>query len=429
MTRIAFVGAGSVEFTRNLLGDLLTFPELADATIALHDIDPERLETAEGMARWTSQQLGARATFEAHLDRRAALAGCDFVVNMIQVGGHAATRIDFEVPMKHGVRQTIGDTLGIGGIFRSLRTIPVMLDVARDMHELCPDAWLLNYTNPMAMLCWATYAGSPIQRIVGLCHSVQWTTRGLADLVGVPYEEVDYLGAGVNHQAWILRFRRDGEDLYPLLDAAIERDAELRRRVRVEIYRRFGYFPTESSEHSSEYLPWFLRDDDMIEQFRVPVDEYLRRSEENLRLYAEERERLASGGGFEIERSLEYASLIVHSVVTGEPRVIYGNVRNDGLIENLPRGACVEVPCLVDGNGVQPTAIGALPPQLAGLNRTFLNVCELTVRAVLEGRRDHVEHAALLDPNTAATLSPERIVALVDDMIAAHGDAIPEGIR
>ena len=429
MTRIAFVGAGSVEFTRNLLGDLLTFPELADATIALHDIDAERLETAEAMARWTNRQLGARATFEAHLERRAALAGCDFVVNMIQVGGHAATRIDFEVPMKHGLRQTIGDTLGIGGIFRSLRTIPVMLDIARDMDELCPDAWLLNYTNPMAMLCWATYAGSPIQRIVGLCHSVQWTTRGLADIVGVPYEEVDYLGAGVNHQAWILRFRRDGEDLYPLLDAAIERDAELRRRVRVEIYRRFGYFPTESSEHSSEYLPWFLRDDAMIERFRVPVDEYVRRSEENLRLYAEERERLASGGGFEIERSLEYASLIVHSVVTGEPRVIYGNVRNDGLIENLPRGACVEVPCVVDGNGVQPTAIGALPPQLAGLNRTFLNVCELTVRAALEGRRDHVEHAALLDPNTSGTLSPEQIVALVDDMIATHGDALPEGIR
>jgi len=429
MTRIAFVGAGSVEFTRNLLGDLLTFPELADATIALHDIDAERLETAEAMARWTNGQLGARATFEAHLDRRAALAGCDFVVNMIQVGGHAATRIDFEVPNEHGLRQTIGDTLGIGGIFRSLRTIPVMLAIARDMDELCPDAWLLNYTNPMAMLCWATYAGSPIQRVVGLCHSVQWTTRGLADIVGVPYEEVDYLGAGVNHQAWILRFRRDGEDLYPLLDAAIERDAELRRRVRVEIYRRFGYFPTESSEHSSEYLPWFLRDDAMIERFRVPVDEYVRRSEENLRLYAEERERLAAGGGFEIERSLEYASLIVHSVVTGEPRVIYGNVRNAGLIENLPRGACVEVPCLVDGNGVQPTAIGPLPPQLAGLNRTFLNVCELTVRAALEGRRDHVEHAALLDPNTAATLSPEQIVALVDDMIAAHGDALPEGIR
>jgi alpha-galactosidase len=432
MTRIAFVGAGSVEFTRNLLGDLLTFPELAEATIALHDIDPERLETAEGMARWTNREVGARATFEAHLDRRAALDGCDFVVNMIQVGGHAATLIDFEVPNRYGLRQTIGDTLGVGGIFRALRTIPVMLEIARDMDELCPDAWLLNYTNPMAMLCWATYAGSPIQRIVGLCHSVQWTTRGLAELVGVPYDDVDYLGAGVNHQAWILRFRRrgeDGSDLYPLLDAAIERDADLRRRVRVEMYRRLGYFPTESSEHSSEYLPWFLRDNALIDRFRLKVGDYVGRSEENLRLYEEQRQQLASGGAFEIERSLEYASLIVHSMVTGEPRVIYGNVANEGLIENLPRGACVEVPCLVDGNGVQPTAVGALPPQLAALNRTFLNVCELTVRAALEGRRDHVLHAALLDPNASGTLSPERIAALVDDMIEAHGDALPEGIR
>jgi alpha-galactosidase len=432
MTRIAFVGAGSVEFTRNLLGDLLTFPELAEATIALHDIDPERLETAEGMARWTNREVGARATFEAHLDRRAALDGCDFVVNMIQVGGHAATLIDFEVPNRYGLRQTIGDTLGVGGIFRALRTIPVMLEIARDMDELCPDAWLLNYTNPMAMLCWATYAGSPIQRIVGLCHSVQWTTRGLAELVGVPYDDVDYLGAGVNHQAWILRFRRrgeDGSDLYPLLDAAIERDADLRRRVRVEMYRRLGYFPTESSEHSSEYLPWFLRDNALIDRFRLKVGDYVGRSEENLRLYEEQRQQLASGGAFEIERSLEYASLIVHSMVTGEPRVIYGNVANEGLIENLPRGACVEVPCLVDGNGVQPTAVGALPPQLAALNRTFLNVCELTVRAALEGRRDHVLQAALLDPNASGTLSPERIAALVDDMIEAHGDALPEGIR
>jgi alpha-galactosidase len=432
MTRIAFIGAGSVEFTRNLLGDLLTFPELADATIALHDIDSERLETAEGMARWTNRELGAGANFEAHLDRRAALEGCDFVVNMIQVGGHAATLIDFEVPARYGLRQTIGDTLGVGGMFRALRTIPVMLDIARDMDELCPDAWLLNYTNPMAMLCWATYAGSPIHRIVGLCHSVQWTTRGLAELVGVPYEDVDYLGAGVNHQAWILRFRRRGQDsgdLYPLLDAAIERDADLRRRVRVEMYRRLGYFPTESSEHSSEYLPWFLRDDALIDRFRLKVGDYVGRSEENLRLYEEQRQQLASGGTFEIERSLEYASLIVHSIVTGEPRVIYGNVANEGLIENLPRGACVEVPCLVDGNGVQPTAVGALPPQLAALNRTFLNVCELTVRAALEGRRDHVLHAALLDPNASGTLSPERIAALVDDMIDAHGDALPEGIR
>jgi alpha-galactosidase len=429
MTRIAFVGAGSVEFTRDLLGDILTFPELGGATIALHDIDPERLEAAEAMARWTARELAAPATIEAHLDRRAALDGCDHVVNMIQVGGHAATLIDFEVPARHGVRQTIGDTLGIGGIFRALRTIPVMQGIAADMAELCPQAWLLNYTNPMAMLCWATYAGTPITRIVGLCHSVQHTTRGLAELVGVPYDDVTYLGAGVNHQAWILRFERDGEDLYPRLDEAIARDPELRRRVRVEIYRRFGRFPTESSEHSAEYLPYFMHDDAMIEEFRVPVDEYVRRSEENLELYEQMRRKLAAGEPFEIERSLEYASLIIHSILTGEPREIYGNVPNDGLITNLPSMACVEVPCVVDGQGLHPREIGDLPPQLAALNRTFLNVCELTVRAALEGSREHVLHAALLDPNTAATLSPARIEAMVDDLIAAHGDALPDGIR
>jgi len=429
MTRIAFVGAGSVEFTKDLLGDLLSFPELTDATIALHDIDRERLDAAEAMARWTASALGAPATIEAHLDRRAALAGCDHVINMIQVGGHAATLIDFDVPKRFGLRQTIGDTLGIGGIFRALRTIPVMQGIARDMFELCPDAWLLNYTNPMAMLCWSVYAGTPIKRVVGLCHSVQWTTRGLAELVGVPYEEVEYLGAGVNHQAWILQFRHRGRDLYPLLDEAIERDPELRRRVRVEMYRRLGYFPTESSEHSAEYLPWFMRSDEMIERFRVPVDEYVRRSEENLREYEAMRRTLAEGGSFEIERSLEYASLIIHSIATGEPRVIYGNVPNHGLISNLPLGACVEVPCLVDGNGVQPTAVGSLPPQLAALNRTFLNVCELTVRAALEGDRAHVVHAALLDPNASATLSPEQIEQMVDALVEAHGDAMPEGIR
>ena len=429
MTRIAFVGAGSVEFTKDLLGDLLSFPELTDATIALHDIDRERLDAAEAMARWTASALGAPATIEAHLDRLAALAGCDHVINMIQVGGHAATLIDFDVPRRFGLRQTIGDTLGIGGIFRALRTIPVMQGIARDMFELCPDAWLLNYTNPMAMLCWSVYAGTPIKRVVGLCHSVQWTTRGLAELVGVPYEEVEYLGAGVNHQAWILQFRHRGRDLYPLLDEAIERDPELRRRVRVEMYRRLGYFPTESSEHSAEYLPWFMRSDEMIERFRVPVDEYVRRSEENLREYEAMRRTLAEGGSFEIERSLEYASLIIHSIATGEPRVIYGNVPNHGLISNLPLGACVEVPCLVDGNGVQPTAVGSLPPQLAALNRTFLNVCELTVRAALEGDRTHVVHAALLDPNTSATLSPEQIEQMVDALVEAHGDALPEGIR
>ena len=337
MTRIAFIGAGSIEFTRDLLGDLLAFDDLGGLHVALHDIDPERLETAEAMARWTAEQLGRQPTFTTHLDRREALAGADFAFNMIQVGGHAATLLDFEIPARHGLRQTIADTLGIGGIFRALRTIPVMLGIGRDMAELCPDAWLLNYTNPMAMLCQAYAHGSPHTKVVGLCHSIQHTTRQLSEYVGVPFEEVTFLGAGVNHQSFILRFERDGEDLYPALDAAIAADEQLQRKVRVEMYKRFGYFPTESSEHSAEYLPWLMRDDAALERFRVPVDEYVRRSEENLVLYDELKAKLRAGGGFEIERSVEYAPAIVHAMVTGQPQVIYGNVVNEGLIDNLPR--------------------------------------------------------------------------------------------
>jgi alpha-galactosidase len=426
MTRIAFIGAGSIEFTRDLLGDLLSFPELAGVDIALHDIDEERLATAEAMARWTADQLGAKPTFSAHLDRRAALDGADFAFNMIQVGGHAATLLDFEIPARHGLRQTIADTLGIGGIFRALRTIPVMLGIGRDMDELCPDAWLLNYTNPMAMLCQAYAHGSPHTKVVGLCHSIQHTTRQLAEYVGVPFEDVTFLGAGVNHQSFILRFERDGEDLYPRLDAAIAADPELRRKVRVELYQRFGYFPTESSEHSAEYLPWLMRDDAALEHFRIPVDEYVRRSEENLALYEEIKAKLRDGEGFEIERSVEYAPVIVHAMTTGQPQVIYGNVINDGLINNLPAGACVEVPCVVDRTGVQPTRIGALPAQCAALNRTFLNVVELTVRAALEGRRDHVYHAAMLDPNASGSLGLDTIRTICDELIEAHGDALPQ---
>ena len=427
--KIAFVGAGSVEFTKNLLGDILTFPELAAAHIALHDIDDERLEAAEVIARWTNAAVGARATITSTRDRRAALAGADYVINMVQVGMHEATVVDFALPLRHGLRQTIGDTLGIGGIFRALRTIPVMLGIAEDMAQECPDAWLLNYTNPMAMLCWAVYDGSPIDRIVGLCHSVQHTTRRLAELVGVPFEDVTFVGAGINHQSFILRFERHGENLYPLLDEAIAGDPELARTVRVELYRRLGYYPTESSEHGAEYVPWFMRHDEMIERFRIPVGDYVRRSEENLVEYERIRTALSAGEGFEIERSLEYASLIIHSIETGTERVIYGNVRNDGLIENLPHGACVEVPCVVDRTGVRPTHVGILPPQLAALNRTFANVCELTVRAALEGKPEHVYHAAMLDPNTAATLTLDEIESLVDELRAAHGASLPEGLR
>ncbi len=429
MTKITFIGAGSVEFTRNVLADLLASPDLGPLAVSLHDVDGERLQTAAAIARWTAARTRAAVRIEAHLDRRAALDGADYVVNEIQVGGYRATRLDFDIPARYGLRQTIADTIGIGGIFRGLRTIPVAVGIADDMAEVCPQALLLNYTNPMAMLPWAIQQGSRFQRVVGLCHSVRDTQRFLADLVGVPVERVAFVTAGLNHQAFVLAFRHDGQDLYPRLDQAIERDPQLRRRVRVELYRRLGYFPTESSEHSAEYLPWFLRHDELVERFRIPVGEYLRRSEDNLHEYEDVKRRLDSGEGLEIEPTHELASEVIHSIETGVPRVVHGNVRNGGLISNLPRDCCVEVPCLVDRAGVQPVQVGALPPQLAALNRTFLNVVELTVRAALEQRREHVYHAAMLDPNTAATLTPDQIVALCDELIEAHGDLVPEGIR
>ncbi|MEU0566987.1 alpha-glucosidase/alpha-galactosidase [Nonomuraea sp. NPDC005983] len=429
MARIVFVGAGSVEFTKNVLSDILTFPELGESTLVLHDIDAERLATAEAMATWMIAKLGRGAKVEAHLDRRAAVDGADYLINEIAVGGHAATRVDFEIPRRYGLRQTIADTLGIGGIFRALRTIPVMVALGHDLAELAPGALLLNYTNPMAMIPRAVYQGTSFRRVVGLCHSVRDTQARLASLVGLPPEEVSFVTAGANHQAFVLRFEHRGENLYPALDEAIARDPELLRTVRVEMYRRLGYFPTESSEHGSEYLPWFLHHDDQVAHFRIPVEIYLRWSEENLDTYEETRSRLAAGRGVEIEPAMELASEVIHSIETGTRRVVHGNVRNGGLISNLPDDACVEVPCLVDRAGVSPTRVGELPPQLAALNQTFLNVGELTVRAALEGRREHVYHAAMLDPNAAATLTLQQIHDLVDEMIAAHGDLLPEGVR
>jgi alpha-galactosidase len=430
MTKITLIGAGSVEFTRVLLADLIEFPELGDSTIALHDIDPERLETAERIAEDFNRTTGAGLRFETHLERRPALDGAEFVVNEIQVGGLAATMRDFEIPTRHGLRQTIGDTLGVGGVFRALRTIPVMLQIADDMAEVCPEATLLNYTNPMAMLMWALQEGGRHTRLVGLCHSVQNTHEQLAEIVGVPAEKIDYLTAGVNHQAFVLRFQRDGNDLYPLLDEAIERDPDgLGRRVRIELYRQFGHFPTESSEHSAEYVPWFIRHDDQLERYRIPVDEYVRRSLENIDEYKETQRLLGAGTPLAVEGEDELAPRYIHAMLTGESRLEYGNVRNDGLIDNHPAGACVEVPCRVDSDGIHPVAIGALPVQCAALNRTFLNVVELTVRAALEGRRDHVYQAVLLDPNAAATLTVDQIHAMVDELIDAHGELLPAGIR
>ncbi|MFE3200593.1 alpha-glucosidase/alpha-galactosidase [Embleya sp. NPDC059237] len=428
-TKIVFVGAGSVVFTQGLLADLFAFPELKDAHIALHDIDPERLATAQGAARLIADDRGASPRITAHADRREALAGAHFVINIIQVGMREATRTDFDVPAGYGLRQTIGDTLGIGGIFRALRTFPVLRALGADIAELCPDAWLLNYTNPMAMNVGYLRRATGLTRVVGLCHSVYWTMQGLAELVGVPYEEVDYLAAGVNHQAWVLRFEHAGADLYPKLDALIARDEQLRRRVRVDMYRRLGYYPTETSEHSSEYVPWYLGHDSEISRLRLPVGAYLDIVDENVAAYESTRAALAAGQPVPVESTMEYAPQIIHSITTGTPRTVYGNVPNQGLIDNLPAEGVVEVPCLVDRLGVQPTRVGALPPQLAALNRTYLSVNDLVVRAALEDDPRHIRHAAMIDPATAAALPVERIWDLCDDLVRAHGNLLQPALR
>jgi alpha-galactosidase len=430
MVKIAFIGAGSVEFTRNVVTDLCSYPELrGNLELSLHDIDETRLGYAEALANRVSAQSEAGAVVTASPDRRTALAGADFVVNEIQVGGYAATRIDFDIPAKYGLRQTIGDTIGIGGIFRGLRTIPVLQGIGRDLADVAADSTLLNYSNPMAMLPWAVYASTPFSRVVGLCHSVRDTHRQLAELVGVPQEEIEYVTAGFNHQAFVLTFRRDGEDLYPRLRKVVEADPDLQRRVRVEIFRRFGYFPTESSEHSAEYVPWLMRRDDEIERFRIPVGEYLRRSEANIDEFDTTLATLQADSDLDLTPTSEMASEYIRAQVTGQPAELYVNIRNDGRIASLPDECCVEVPATVDAGGLHPRSVGALPPQLAALNRTFLNVVELTVKAVLEGDREHVYQAALLDPNTAATLSIDEIRRMCDELITAHGDRIPEPLR
>ena len=429
MTRIAFIGAGSVVFTKNLLGDILALPALEDVEIALHDIDADRLQTAEAMAQWVAAERGAHPEITTHHDRRSAIDGCDFVINMVQIGGHEATLRDFEIPARYGLRQTIGDTIGVGGIFRTLRTAPHMLALGHEMAELCPDAWLLNYTNPMATLCELVYQGTPTRKVVGLCHSVQHTVDHLAELVDVPPAEVTFLSAGINHQAFLLQFEHRGTSLYPRLDERIAGDPELQRHVRVALYKRFGFFQTESSEHAAEYVPWLMGHDEELERYRVPVGEYIQRSEENLVEYGRVKEALGRREQMPLPRSNEYAATIVNSMVTGEPSVIYGNVPNTGLIPGLPEGTCVEVPCLVERNGLRPTQVLEYPPQLAALNRTYANVVELTVRAVLDERPDFVRIAALLDPNASATLTLDEVDALCDELTRAHGELIPAALR
>lgn len=430
MPKIALIGAGSTVFAKNLLGDILSFPELSGSTIHLHDIDEERLKTSEIVAHRVAEALGVTPNILTTTDRRRALTDCDYVITMFQIGGYKpATVVDFEIPKRYGLRQTIADTLGIGGIMRGLRTIPVLLDLCREMEELCPHAVLLNYVNPMAMNCWAINRATTI-RTVGLCHSVQGTAEQLARDIGVPFNKINYLCAGINHVAFYLRFERDGQDLYPLIrQVAAEGRIPDWNRVRYEVFEHLGYFVTESSEHFSEYVPWFIKRDrpDLIEQFNIPLDEYITRCEnqiaawEMMRGFLEDRSMSIA-----VERSHEYGAYIIHSLETGTPRVIYGNVANDNLIENLPVGCCVEVPCLVDRNGIQPTRIGTLPPQLAAVMQSNINVQSLTVEAALTGKREHIYHAAMLDPHTAAELDLGQIHALVDDLLEAHTGWLPE---
>lgn len=435
MAKVTIIGAGSVEFTRSIIADLGSYERLyGSLDIALYDIDGERLVYAERAARDLIDRSHAGYAVSAHTDRASAFDGADYLINEIQVGGFPATLADFEIPKKYGLRQTIADTIGIGGIMRGMRTIPVMIEMANEIAQRSSSAMLLNYTNPMAMVPWGIWAGSalPASSVVGVCHSVRDTHAFLADLVGVPLDGIEFRTAGFNHQCFVLVFRErsTGEDLYPRLREIVAADPQgLGRRVRVELFRRFGYFPTESSEHGVEYVPWFLHHDDQVALFRSEIDEYVRRSEENLADWEQMKRSLDAGEHLEVELNDELASQFIRALETGEDAELYGNVRNEGLIEGLPEDACVEVPVVAGGDGVRPIAIGALPPQCLALNRTFLNVVELTVRAVVEGSRDLVYQAALMDPNTSATLTVRQILDLVDELIEAHGEAIPEPIR
>ena len=460
MSKICILGAGSTVFAKNLIGDILSFPELAESTISLHDIDPERLETTRIVTERIAKSLGANPTIEAHLDRRAALEGAKYAIGMFQVGGYEpGTVTDFEIPKKYGLRQTIADTLGIGGIMRGLRTIPVYLDMCRDMEELCPDVTLLNYVNPMSIITWAINKATKIKTI-GLCHSVQGTAEQIANDIKIPIDEINYLAAGINHMAFYLKFERDGVDLYPEIRRVTAEDRiPSWNQVRYEMLKRLGYFVTESSEHFAEYVPWFIKRDrpDLIEKYNIPLDEYIRRCEVQIAGWEATKEtvenpdtpvdipamneKLKKAGASaeelvrmkemlmsfdDVKQSHEYGAYIIHSLETGTPRVVYGNVMNNGLIDNLPQDCCVEVPVLVDKSGLQPTKIGALPTHLSALMQTNINVQALTVEAALTKKREHIYHAAMLDPHTAAELDLDQIWSLVDELIAAHGDWLPK---
>ena len=472
MPKITFMGAGSTVFAKNVLGDSMMTPALEESEIALYDIDPVRLEESAAMLEAINRNNGSKARIGKYLGtdaRKKALAGANYVVNAIQVGGYdPCTITDFEIPRKYGLRQTIADTLGVGGVFRALRTIPVMLDFARDMEEVCSDAWLLNYTNPMAMLTGAMLRMTGI-RTVGLCHSVQVCVPTLLNELGIGYDDrVRSLIAGINHQAWLLECTLDGQDLYPEIkrraklynegrldigtfeerkkmltngeplpgqwEERMREEYDLYRKtgrhsdmVRLELMLRFGYYITESSEHNAEYTPWFIKKDhpELIDRFNIPLDEYPRRCIHQIEEWKKRGSELTQNPTLTHERSREYASYIMEAMETNRPVRIGGNVLNNGLITNLPSEACVEVPCLVDRGGVQPTVVGALPEQCAALNRTNINVQLLTIEAARTLKKDYIYQAVMLDPHTAAELTIDEIVSMCDELIDAHGSWLP----
>ena len=444
--RIAFIGAGSTVFMKNIVGDILQRPAISSATIAQMDINPQRLAESEIVASKLVRTLGVQARVETHADQRRALERADFVVVAFQIGGfEPCTVTDFDVPKKYGLRQTIADTLGVGGIMRGLRTVPHLWKICEDMLELCPQAILLQYVNPMAINTWAIAERFPAIRQVGLCHSVQGTAAELAHDLDIPVEEIRYHAAGINHMAFYLQFehrQRDGSyrDLYPALRQGYDEgrfpkpslwNPRCPNKVRYEMLKRLGFFVTESSEHFAEYTPYFIKDGrpDLIEKFGIPLDEYPKRCIEQAARWQRESEAFRTADKIEVKPSHEYASSIVNSVWTGEPSVIYGNVRNNGCITSLPADCAAEVPCLVDDRGIQPTFVGELPPQLCALIRTNINVQELTVKAMISENRQHIYHAAMMDPHTAAELDLQQIWDLTDDLLAAHGDWLPAWAR
>jgi len=431
MPKITFMGAGSTVFAKNVIGDCILTPALRDSEIALYDIDPQRLAESENMLKNINKNNGSHAKIIAYTDRKKALAGADYVINAIQVGGYEpCTVTDFEVPKKYGLRQTIGDTIGIGGIFRALRTIPVLFDFARDIEEVCPDAWFLNYTNPMAILTGAMLRYTGV-KTVGLCHSVQACVPTLLKAVGMEedIQDVQWKIAGINHMAWLLEITKDGKDLYPEIKRrSKEKGAPEWDRVRHEIMHTFGYYVTESSEHNAEYMPYFIKSryPELIERYNIPLDEYPRRCVRQIEEWKRIRDSLVNNEDLTHERTGEYASYIMEAIETGKLYKIGGNVLNNGLITNLPGEACVEVPCLVDRSGVQPCYAGALPTQLASLNMTNINVHLLTIEAAVTLKKEYIYYAAMLDPHTSAELTIDEIKALCDDLIEAHGSWLPK---